>query len=150
MYVPKWFLRELKIIDPTYFVTWNDEYQYFEIRKKMNMEKIVEVPGKEILSGEELHGLRRPQLLKITMRNPTVAVFKILNDQALIDMRKRKYIGLKFQRNNDPLAYLKWIMAQNKEAKAKKEEIAHEMITDGIMKMHKLETSKTFDMGGNP
>ncbi len=32
---PSWFLRELEILDPTYFLVYNEEYLYWEVMKEM-------------------------------------------------------------------------------------------------------------------
>ena len=36
MIAPEWFLRELKIIDDTYFPAWNEKAGYWEIKKQMH------------------------------------------------------------------------------------------------------------------
>lgn len=83
--IPTWFERDLALIDPEYFVVYNDHYDYFEIKRKMSFSRKVEIPGSATADGRVL---RKDQLLKVAMRNPTVAVFKILNDAALLNLRE--------------------------------------------------------------
>ncbi len=138
--IPTWFERDLALIDPEYFVVYNDHYDYFEIKRKMSFSRKVEIPGSATADGRVL---RKDQLLKVAMRNPTVAVFKILNDAALLNLRERKYIGRKFHRAFNETAFLDWIVRQNRDAKEKKEQLAAEMIAEGFMEMHRLERRHT-------
>lgn len=132
--IPRWFEKDLAIIDPSYYVFYNDLYDYFEIKRRMDVSR------KVAITEEKLRHVR--------VHNPTVAVFKILNDAALLDLRKRKYIGLKFHRAYKDDAYLDWLVAQNREAKKKKQELAHEMMAEGFMEMHRLQTRHT--VSGRP
>lgn len=116
MTVPTWFTKDLELIDPTYFVFPNEEYQYFEIRKRMDIDR------KDKINKKSVH-----------IKDPTVAVFKSLNDDALISLRRRKYIGLKYKQ--DTLGYLRDIKRQNKEAQQKAIEIAREQMTEGFMRI---------------
>ena len=77
-----------------------------------------------------------------------MAVFFRLNDDALLNLRQRKYMGLKHHRANREDDYLNWIIAQNREAKAKKRQIALEMMAEGAMRAHKYMNSHQVDMGG--
>jgi len=116
----KWFTRELEIIDPTYFVVFNKNYQYYEIKKEMNV----------IRDGE------------LVVVRPTLAVFKRLNDRALNNLRERKYVGRKYSR--DPMLYLKYLNSLNEEAKKKKKELAIETMAEGYMRIHNLGRRKIF------
>lgn len=116
---PKWFVDELQIIDPTYFVVANEDYQYYEIKKKMDIDRVDKENGKHV-----------------RVHNPTVAVFHTLNDDALLSIRRRKYIGLQYRQ--DTMAYLKDIQKQNREAKAKAKQIAREMMAEGYMRIYNL------------
>lgn len=133
---PAWFVKELAVVDSTYFLWFNEEYDYWEVKKKMDFNrKIDEDVAKNIQ-------------LRARAKNPTVAVFRRLNDDAILEMRKRKYLGLKHHRAYRDDDYINWIISQNREAKAKKKELADEMIADGAMRWHKARTSHRVDYGG--
>ena len=123
---PKWFLRELKIIDPKYFVAYNRRYDYFEIRWKVHFYK--EVKGKYVEHRSQ----------------PTLATFRHLNDAALTNLRERKKLGEQFERKHDSNKYLQWIQELNREAKAKKQELALETITEGFMRIYNVGRRKMF------
>jgi len=122
--IPQWFEKDLKIVDPTYYAIWNKYCNAFEIKKKLNL---IDKDG-------YFHVL-----------NPTVAVFKHLNDSALTEMRRRKWIANKF---DDPKKHLKYLETQQKEAKEKKKELARQMITDGFYKIGTWGQKQIFDLGG--
>ena len=117
---PNWFTKELKIIDDTYYVVFNKRYEYYEIKKEMNV----------IKDG------------RLVVVKPTLAVFRRLNDRALNNLRERKYTGRKF--SADPMKYLSYLNSLNKEAKAKKRELALEMMSHGYMAIHNLGRRKIF------
>ena len=117
---PRWFLRELEIIDSTYYVVFNKRCRYYEIKKQMNVVKD----------------------RRLVVVRPTLAVFPRLNDRALNNLRERKYIGRKYAR--DPKLYLKYINKLNEEAKKKKEDLAIEMMAEGYMKIHNLDRRTIF------
>jgi len=111
---PRWFEQELKIIDDTYFVVFNQKYEYYEIKKEMNVVK----------DG------------RLVVVRPTLAVFRRLNDRALNNLRERKYIGRKFA--GDSMKYLNYLNSLNVEAKKKKQQFALETMTEGYMRIHNL------------
>jgi len=123
MIAPKFFLRELDDIDKSYFPEWNEKNEYWEIKKRMNVNYI-----------------KRGYLISVV--NPTIAVYRYLNDNALNDIRRRKKLSERFPGST----YLEWIMSQAKEAKKKKMEIAVEIATEGFMKIFQQGKSKQFDM----
>ena len=125
MIVPNWFSRELKIIDPLYFVEWNTHYEYWEIKRKMT-ERYVDV--------------RKGIAIKFV--NPTVGVFRYLNDTALNNLRERKYLSRRYPGTK----YVDWLLSQAKDAKEKKRELALEMTTEGFMRIMNYGKSKMFDM----
>ena len=120
MHPRKWFERELELIDPTYFVVFNKRYQYYEIKKQMNV----------VRNGE------------LVVVRPTLAVFRRLNDRALDNLRQRKFMGIKY--SGDSKKYLNYLNSLNKEAKKKKQEFAMEMMAEGYMKIHNLGRRKIF------
>lgn len=121
--VNKCFKRDLKVLDPSYFVRYNDEYQYYEIKKKMSVKRTDKENG-----------------IRVRIKDPTVAIFHHLNDSAIQNMNKRKFLGRKY----DGEKYLKWIKDRNKESKAKGKALAREMVAEGFMEEYKHQRKKTF------
>ena len=121
--VNKCFKRDLKVLDPSYFVRYNNEYQYYEIKKKMDVKRTDKDKG-----------------IKVRIKDPTVAVFHHLNDSAIQNMQERKFLGRKY----DGEKYLNWIKSRNKESRAKKKQIAREMVAEGFMEEHKFQRKKSF------
>ena len=117
---PDWFTKDLKIIDPTYYVVFNRKYEYYEIKKQMNI----------VRNGE------------LVVVKPTLAVFHKLNERALDNLRQRKHMGLKY--GGDPMKYLNYLNELNKEAKKKKQQFAIETMAEGYMRIHNLERRKIF------
>ena len=120
MHAPKWFARELQIIDDTYFVVFNKMYEYYEIKKQMNV----------VQNGE------------LVVVKPTLAVFRKLNDRALNNLRERKYEGRKYA--GDSEKYLNHLNALNEEAKKKKQKLAVEMMAEGYVRIHNLGRKQIF------
>lgn len=78
--IPQWFLKELLLIDSTYFVKWDTHFNsYYSVHKRMNINRLDKDTG-----------------VIINIKNPVVATFKHLNHSALDNLRKRKRIGAKF------------------------------------------------------
>lgn len=125
MLIPEWFAKELAIVDDAYYVFPNENYQYFEIKRRMDIDRKDKENGK-----------------RVRIKDPTVAVFKSLNDDALLSIRKRKYIGLQYRQNM--LEYMKDIQRQNREAKAKAIEIAREQIAEGFMRIFQWNRKKYY------
>jgi hypothetical protein len=134
---PAWFVKELAVVDPTYFLYYNEQYSYWEIKKRMDFNRKID------------ENVAKNRELRARAKNPTVAVFSRLNDDAILDLRKRKYMGLKHHRANREDDYLNWIISQNREAKAKKRQIALEMMAEGAMRAYKYMNSHQVDLGGS-
>jgi hypothetical protein len=120
--VNKCFKRDLKVLDPSYFVRYNSEFQYYEIKKKMDVKRTDKDNG-----------------IKVRIKDPTVATFRHLNDSAIQNMNKRKYLGRKYEGDK----YLEWIKNTNKEARAKGKTLAREMVAEGFMEEYKHQRKKT-------
>lgn len=123
MIPPNWFLKDLEIIDKSYFPAWNEKMGYWEIKKKMH----------------EYH-LFKGFMMEI--KDPTIGVFKELNNNALDNIRQRRILSLKYPGKS----YYNWILDQAKESREKKSALAVEMATEGMMKILNLGKSKQFDM----
>jgi hypothetical protein len=113
----------LEIIDKSYFPAWNEKGGYWEIKKKM-------------------HEYYTNKKLIAEVKDPTIGVFKELNNNALDNLRQRKKLSIQYP----GASYFKWIMDQAKESKAKKSALAVEMATEGMMRIHSQGKSKQFDM----
>ncbi len=126
MYVPKHFLRALFIIDPEFYVVPDREAGVYDIWKEVE----VEVPTKF-----------KPFLYK---EHRMVASFPHLNDDALAQLRYRKWIGNKFETAKDPRKYWKWMKSQEKEIKAKKVEAARDQQARGWVELYNWDKRKVF------
>jgi hypothetical protein len=131
---PEWFLKEIVMIDPTYYVVYNDEFDYYQVMKEI---RVFDVGPDGKMEKQD--------------RTSALATFRYANDRALDDLRRRKKFSLQFNRastEDDDNAYLNWIAEQNRENNAKAREYSIEMRAEGYMKMHKARTSATFNMPG--
>jgi hypothetical protein len=125
MIIPAWFEKELKMIDHLYFPEWNAQYEYWEIKRKMT---------EHFTSAK--HGIA------IKFHNPTVGVYTHLNDATLENLRERKWLSRRYPGQS----YVTWLINQAKDAKDKKEQLAVEMATEGMMRIFNQGKSKVFDM----
>lgn len=126
MYIPKYFIRELKNIDPAMYVVKDCELGAYDIWKEVE----VEVPTKS-----------KPFLYK---EHRMVASFDRLNDAALADLRYRKWLGNRFETAKDPRKYWKWMKDQEKAIKAKKIETARDMQARGWMGIYNRGRKKLY------
>ncbi len=69
------------------------------------------------------------------------AVFDTFDMRPIHDMQKRKWIGRHFRSNAH---YYAWLKDQEKIEKAKQTENNVDMMTEGIIKMDRMERTKTF------
>lgn len=133
MYVPEWFVKSLKVIDPTWRVEQDNSDGTYMIMKDVS----VAVP----LDGGRTGIVHGPR---------TVAVFQgELCEAHLNELRSRKKIGERMNIVENPANELLFYQRMNREAKEKRKEMALEMMTEGFMKMHKMATSQTFIMPGD-
>ena len=95
MHVPEWFKRDLKIIDPTYYVFENYNYNYYEIRKNFHW----------------FNGTDRTE----HWASPSLANFKLLNNAALDSLRERKQKGRQFERKYYQDKVLQEIKRENRD-----------------------------------
>jgi len=110
--VPDWFVRELKVLDDSYFVEYDSKYGYYVIKKKLNK-------------------LERGYINEVEI---WLATFPRLNDRAMANLRYRKWMGRKFE--GDMKKYIRYLKGLNKEAKQKAKELGYEMMAEGLMKIH--------------
>lgn len=122
MYIPVWFTKALNIIDPELFVAIDYEARTYDIWKECEFEF-----GHERWKEERM-----------------IDSFERLDDNALTKLRYRKWLGRKFNIEEDPTRYHAWIKEQARIAQEKKHNLAMDMISRGWMKIHDHETKKTF------
>ena len=133
---PEWFIRELKLIDPLYFVWWNDEYEYWEIKVK-----------KEFVRRADSLSTPTMQVI-VRAKNPTIDVVHSLDQRCLHNLRRRKFLDDQDARadpDRDP--YLDRLIDRNKEAKRKKILLGREMVAEGLIKQQRMKTTADFDLG---
>jgi hypothetical protein len=139
MNVPRWFEKELKVINPNYYVTRNNAWRnggIWEIRLKKDFERSEIVQGKEIQDFEEV--------IQLHAKNPVMAVFEKLDNLALHELRRRRYLQLKY--GSTEIEEIEKRSQQVKEAAGR---LSTEMITDGFMKVHRQQMTHQVDMGAN-
>jgi hypothetical protein len=128
---PKWFLSELACIDPTYYVRAKEESQIYEIVKDADV--VIESPfrGAFRITGPKV-----------------VDVFRYLNADALTKLRKRKWWGRQLKIIENPRAEFNFLLAQEKAAKAKEMDLAHDMMTEGLLEGYRIDRKKSWSYGG--
>lgn len=123
MTAPKWFTEDLKRIDPRFYPSWNEYYGYWEIKIRADLDL------KET-------NLRDPNMiLHYAAKNPTIAVEKHLTEQLLEDLRRRKYLKMKYGAGRDEFAEMQ---KRNKEAKAKASALGIELMAEGFIKLDQI------------
>lgn len=125
--IPKWFKRELKLLDPTYRIGYDKSIDRFHILKDGAGYYLV-VDGKM-----ERH-------VETLIR----ATFENLDQAAMDSLKKRKRMGDKWMAKGDRFAYWKDLKRQEKARKDKMGEEAIDQISEGLMKAHELSTTKKF------
>lgn len=127
MVIPEFFKRDLRTIDKQYYPEWDSTYNYWTIKH--------DVP----IVVRQKDGSYIKRIVKVNR-----AVFRYLNDHALDNLRKRKRVGIEFERMHNPNKYLEYINSLNEEAKAKKKKLGVEMVVAGGMKISDLIRKKIF------
>ena len=141
--VPAWFKRELRVLDPRYFVIYNDDFCYWEVKMKLDFSRKIDLPGS--YTSDRTHHVATPaSQLRVRMHNPTVAIFEDLNDRAMLELRQRRQAFLSRSPGQDD--EVTEIAKRNKEARAKREEVGQQMVVDGFMEDHKYKRRKTWVM----
>lgn len=144
MIAEKWFLKELQMIDSRYFVVWNEMYGYWEIKVRLDCDRKTETVSKEEM---DVPGVIKnaQEAMRVFAKNPTIAVELRLDDAALNDLRRRKYLRTKYVHNEDEIRDIAY---RNKQAEEKASRLGIELIADGLIKLDKIENqrSQTYDM----
>jgi hypothetical protein len=122
---PIFFLREFYSTWPDHYIVFNAELRVWEVWKDL-----------VVLEPDE-HGKLEKRTVPICR-----AVFDSLDQRALDNLRHRRWVGLNYMHSQK--AYLGWLRKEEVEAKAKKRERNIEMMAEGLTKMHRMETTRTF------
>jgi hypothetical protein len=140
MFVPEDFQRSLKIIDPTYRVEDTEDKNGYYIIKDVDLS--LRADGGKTLSVPD------PKILRA--RGPLVILWTPhLNDECLERLRKMKLDALEMGIYDNPLKELAFWQRKRREAKEKNLELAVDMITEGVIERHRMETRKSWSYGGN-
>lgn len=132
MEIPSWFKKELRIVDPTYWVKMDKEKGLYQIVKDVDI--WIELP----------HHHKRARV-----RGPRIVTISRDLNQALIDdLKHRKELGRKLNIVENPMNELRYLKEQEDAAKKKEEELMLDMITEGIMKADRFANTMTVDYGG--
>jgi len=124
--IPKWFRRELKVLDPTYFIGYDKAINMFHILKVIEYDQQVD--------GKSVH----------TKETQIRATFDELDQAAMNSLKKRKRMGDEWMARGDRFAYWKMLKAKEKARKDKEGEEAVDIISEGLMKGYDLKTKKKF------
>lgn len=131
MVIPRWFIKELKTVDERYYVVADEETRLYKIM--MNSDIVVHSKFRGA------HRITGPK---------TVDVFRHLNANALTHLRYRKWLGRQMKIMEKPNAEWNFIQAQEKEAKKKEMDLAHEMIAEGLQEGYRIERRHSVSLGG--
>ena len=139
MIIPKWFKKELSIIDKTYRCEDTPDHDGYFIVKDLDL--TLRADGGKSLSVPD------PKLLRV--RGPLVVLWiPSLDEQCLEKLRAMKAKGLELGIFDNPVNELAYYQKLKRDAKAKKAELAVDMISEGLMEAHRLERKKSWSYGG--
>lgn len=140
--VPKWFLKALAIIDPTYKIQDTDDHDGYFVIKDLDLTLKADGGRSLIIPGNDIKFLR--------VRGPMPILWISGFDEQWLDvLRAMKQKGLELGIFDNPVNELAYYQKLKKDAKAKKAEMATEMISEGLMEVHRLERKKSFSYGGS-
>lgn len=122
---PQFFLREFRSFWPEHYLVYNSQVHVWEIWKDL-----------DVVEPDE-HGRMRKTQVPVCR-----AVFDSLDQRALDNLHRRRRVGLRHM--HSPQAYLRWLRQEEMESKAKLRQRNLEMMAEGLTKMHRLETTRTF------
>lgn len=121
--VPRWFLKDLEIIDATYYPEWTWEAGGWYIKKRLEAFR-----------------------LGVKISNPEVGFYPqwYPDNRILDELRHRKREGQRLSLDRTPDKYLDEIMDRNREAREKAREANFQFMAEGMMEGHRMATKKTF------
>jgi len=139
--VPKGFLRSLKVIDQTYRVSPTEDGDGWFIIKDIDMTLKADGGKSLIIPGKDIKVLR--------VRGPMPLLWiPGFGEQWLEKLRQMKAKGLELGIFDNPVNELAYYQKLKRDAKAKKAELAVDMISEGLMEAHRLERKKSWSYGG--
>jgi len=141
-HAPKWFVKALKVIDPTYRIEDTEDHDGYFIIKDIDLTlradggKTLSVPGKDI------------KFLRARGPMPILWISDFA-EQWLEVLRAMKLKGIELGVFENPVNELAYYQKLKKDAKKKKAELAVDMISEGLMEAHRLSRKKSFSYGGS-
>ena len=152
--VPKWFLKALAIIDPTYKIQDTEDHDgYFvikdideefspEVAKRIDLTLKADGGRSLIVPGNDIKFLR--------VRGPMPVLWISGFDEQWLDvLRAMKQKGLELGIFDNPVNELAYYQKLKRDAKAKKAALAVDMISEGLMEADRLSRKKSFSYGGS-
>lgn len=142
MIVPKWFSKALRVIDPTYTVGEPDDHNGYFIIKDIDL--TLKTDGGKTLSipGGSIENVRARGSLPV-LWIPELA------EHALEKLREMKRQALEMGIYENPADELAYYQKLKREAKKRKESLAVDMISEGLMEAYKLERKKSWSNKGS-
>ena len=140
--VPKWFLKALAIIDPTYKIQDTDDHDGYFVIKDIDLTLKADGGRSLIVPGNDIKFLR--------VRGPMPVLWISGFDEQWLDvLRAMKQKGLELGIFDNPVNELAYYQKLKRDAKAKKAELAVDMISEGLMEADRLSRKKSFSYGGS-
>lgn len=142
MKVPKWFSKSLYIIDKTYRVEEAEDHNGFFIIKDIDLTLEADDGRSLSIPGGNINTLRARGSL------PVLYVPE-LSEHALEQLREMKKKALELGIYDNPVNELAYYQKLKRDAKRKKDELAVDMISEGLMDAHTIEKKKSWSYGGS-
>lgn len=125
MKAPEWFLKQLKDLGE-YYLVWNEQNLYWEVKHSLTFVRWRDRLG---------------EFQQVTV-NPTVAVFKTLNDAAMDELKRRRKVAEEWDYTSDPRRYWEHLKKQERESRRKAKQMGREQMAEGLMKIVERELNK--------
>jgi hypothetical protein len=139
--VPKGFAKALAIIDQTYRVEDTEDHNGYFIIKDIDLTLKADGGKSLVIPGDDIKVLR--------VRGPMPILWvSDYGEQWLDVLRAMKARGLELGIFDNPANELAYYQKLKRDAKKKKEELAVDMISEGIMEADRLSRKKSFSYGG--
>lgn len=141
MYIPKWFKKELALVDKTYKVDEPEDHIGYFIRKDIDLTLRADDGRSLSIPGGNIKTLR-------VRGNPVVLWVPALDQSVLEKLRAMKAEGLAMGIYDNPLKELAFWQGKKKAARERQKLLAVDMITEGIMDADRMSRRKSFSYGG--
>jgi hypothetical protein len=141
-HAPKWFVKALKTIDSTYRIEDTEDHDGYFIIKDIDLTLKADGGKSLVIPGKDIKFLR--------VRGPMPVLWiSDFGEQWLEVLRAMKLKGIELGIFDNPVNELAYYQKLKKDAKAKKAELAVDMISEGLMEAHRLSRKKSFSYGGS-